>query len=579
MHTVFTYRAALGLVVLLLATISQDTRAVDSAPPRPAEPIADLSDRVPEPNGDTVLEFHFYPVPSTQIAIWLEREDGTFVRDVFVTQATGKLGIGNRPGIWDFLSSWRAPYGPRKSVLPVWAHRRGKNYPRIVWYDDKPDFQDSLGFHESTSSSETYYCRPLTPMEQDALLESDTLTCPSPTAFRTDKGRFASDGSTSVYPPRNDLVTVSERDHEDIAEYAALNELDAITAATPHGTNAVQALLRLTEADLDEPLVAFIEVSLEADQREPDWVYEREDHYIDDRLAQYGVVWRGQPSIVYQVGFDPKESGVSYATSYAGYGSPDGSNGTLYPPDFTIATDGGSGADRLRTFEVDGVRTRFAVEVRAATDDDDDCVGSGSPAPIETVIATPLSYDRVQLDMKLPTDMPESVHISQLTVHHMPTIDTLSDAEMEAAPQSDFLMCEPDSPDCPLTANDDGSVSVVVDELWGNFTYQFAVRYTDSCANESSLAHARTTTPAQPFQQIDTFCVVSTAAYGSNWNDEVVQLRDFRDRVLEPFAAGRGLVRSYYAYGPALAEPLAASPHLRALTRALLDPIVDGTRR
>ena len=92
-----------------------------------------------------LVDFHFKPVPNLQIAIWLEDKDGAFVQDVFVTQATGKYGIGNRPGRWNFVSSWRAPYGPRVSALPVWAHRRGKTYPKIVFFDDDKNDQNSLG--------------------------------------------------------------------------------------------------------------------------------------------------------------------------------------------------------------------------------------------------------------------------------------------------------------------------------------------------------------------------------------------------------------------------------------------------
>ncbi len=95
---------------------------------------------------DFLVELHFKPVPNLQIAIWLEDQAGKWVQDVMVTQATGKLGIGNRPGLWNFVSSWRAPYGPRPSVLPVWAHRRGQTYPQIVFYDDDPADQESLGW-------------------------------------------------------------------------------------------------------------------------------------------------------------------------------------------------------------------------------------------------------------------------------------------------------------------------------------------------------------------------------------------------------------------------------------------------
>ena len=104
--------------------------------------------------GEVLVEFHFQPVPDVQIAIWLEDADGNFVKDVLVTQATGTLGIGNRPGRDDFLSSWRFPYGPRKGVLPIWGHARGKSYPELVFHDDNPDDWDSLGWHENSSSPE-----------------------------------------------------------------------------------------------------------------------------------------------------------------------------------------------------------------------------------------------------------------------------------------------------------------------------------------------------------------------------------------------------------------------------------------
>ncbi|MGB1013574.1 MAG: hypothetical protein ACPG4T_05525, partial [Nannocystaceae bacterium] len=132
---------------------------------------------------DVLLEFHYYPVPNAQIAIWIEDANHEHVQDVMVTQATGKLGIGNRPGRSDFLSSWRAPYGARPAALPIWANRRGVKYPKIVFFDDDPQDQDSLGWHENASSPESYFCRPLTPDEHDTI-SVDTMTCPSPATFQ-----------------------------------------------------------------------------------------------------------------------------------------------------------------------------------------------------------------------------------------------------------------------------------------------------------------------------------------------------------------------------------------------------------
>ena len=186
---------------------------------------------------ETVIELHFTPAANAQIAIWLADAEGNYLRDVFLTQATGKLGIGNRSGIWNFLSSWRAPYGPRKSVLPVWGHTRGVTYPKIIFHDDTPGHETSLGFHESFSSSEPFHCRPLMPMEHEAIL--DSMTCPSPSTFRTDKGRFDPEGASSVYPPRGDIGNFDgSKDHVDIMMYGELNEVDAITAATPPGNVA-----------------------------------------------------------------------------------------------------------------------------------------------------------------------------------------------------------------------------------------------------------------------------------------------------------------------------------------------------
>src|ERR1044071_5512937 len=65
-------------------------------------------------------------------------------------------------------------------VLPVWAHKRNKLYDRIVFQDCR---ENSLGWHESISSTEPYYCRPLTPAENSV----DAVTCPT-TRFSTDKG-------------------------------------------------------------------------------------------------------------------------------------------------------------------------------------------------------------------------------------------------------------------------------------------------------------------------------------------------------------------------------------------------------
>ncbi|MCY1010256.1 hypothetical protein OV079_32750 [Nannocystis pusilla] len=352
------------------------------------------------------VEFHFQPVPEAQMAIWLEDQAGRHVADVLVTQATGKLGIANRPGHWNFLSSWRAPYGPRVSVLPVWAHRRGKTYPRIVFYDD-PD-QDSLGWHENTSSAENYFCRPLEEWEQETVAV-DTKTCPSPKSFKTDKGAFAATGTTSVYPPRNDLLHRDDLDSEDVGVFAALNDLDAVTAATPSGEAPEFVVMVLSPEVLAHgPLTAFVEINREHDENSH-WDFDREtDHFVDPRLARYGIEYLGQPSVVYRVEFDPLRRGFHGSAEYAGYGDWDGATGTLHPPDGTISESDGSGADRLRVVTLNGDTFRWGVFSYGDGHDPDPGDGWGhhcAPrvlAPVTGLAARSVAFDEVELSFEIP---------------------------------------------------------------------------------------------------------------------------------------------------------------------------------
>ena len=70
------------------------------------------------------MEFRFTPTARAQIALWIEKADGTFMGTVRLTQAVGVRGIGNRPGASQMNSGFRWPYGRRLDALPIWAHRR-----------------------------------------------------------------------------------------------------------------------------------------------------------------------------------------------------------------------------------------------------------------------------------------------------------------------------------------------------------------------------------------------------------------------------------------------------------------------
>lgn len=539
-----------------------------------------LAGLVPTPghaaDGDPVLiELHYKPVPNAQIAIWLEDTNGNFVQDVLVTQATGTLGIGNRPGHWDFLSSWRFPYGPRTGVLPIWAHKRGKSYPALVFHDADPGDEDSIGWHENTSSTEPYFCRPLAP-EEHAVISTDTMTCPSPSGFRSDKGRF-SDG-TSVYPPRGDLTSFdASKDHVDATSFAELNDLDAVTGATAVG-NAAELLTFMVPGELTgEPLVAWIEVNLEDDQN-ADWSFDRDaDHFVDQRLPSYGVGYLGQPSVVYRVEFDPAERGFSSTDRYVGYGDLDGQTGTIHPPDATISERDGSGADRLLIDRKNDVDYRFAVYshgndgVPPPPDEPDwgGCTQRSLPTMTELELEA-VAFDRVRVHFTVPTFDDAAALKGVRLFYRTAAEDPLGDGNASTAIQQ-----VPTARECGGAIRPGVRTWCDLDELFGSTEYQVGIRYEDTCSNVSRVVSGSVTTPQQEFATVDGFCFVATAAYGAPWAGRVRALRWFRDAYLRSTAFGQVLVEFYYYASPGLADLLASSPLAREMTRTILEPLTD----
>ncbi|MBU0728178.1 MAG: hypothetical protein KKA70_00395 [Proteobacteria bacterium] len=72
----------------------------------------------------------------------------------------------------------------------------------------------------------------------------------------------------------------------------------------------------------------------------------------------------------------------------------------------------------------------------------------------------------------------------------------------------------------------------------------------------------------------DTRCFIATAAYGSYLEDEVIVLRNFRDRYLKTNRPGLELVNLYYRLSPAAAAYLQDKEALRWMVRCMLTPVV-----
>jgi hypothetical protein len=359
------------------------------------------------------LELNFTPTDRTQLAIWVERDDGKFMGTFALTYGVAVAGIGNRPGALQMNSGFRWPYGRREGALPVWAHRRAeapdaKQFRRVIFQD-----RGSEGFASRTTSDQSvddYYCLSFNKDSTDRTA-LDAVTCAS--VFSSDKGRFITaedvrkgygepaqdeEGSPykrplsefSLYPPRRDVTRCTQSecfDHADIDKYATharevMPELDAISRATPQGERPVKWMFQVPrEWPTDHEYVLYVEVNVEGDYNE---------HWNDERFptptliatdwdswaATYGYPYRGQPSVVYALPFALDTSAEVSSTKPAGYGALEGEDGELRPLDATITDDAasapGSGADRLRAVG----SSRVTLRVTSS----DPCDGPNPPA-------------------------------------------------------------------------------------------------------------------------------------------------------------------------------------------------------
>lgn len=495
-----------------------------------------------------VVTVEMVPTPDLQIVVWLEDAAGNYVDTAFITRLTGSLGLGNRPGMMEFNSAWRWPYGRRTTTFPVWAHAHGMEWPLVVFQnEDETNLSHPLG----QSSVESFYCRPL----REGETAWDTQSCAS-TIF-TDKG-LLSGSETSRYPPRSDLSVVDGIDHPSVSQFSGQNPFDGVSRATPLGGDPFRVSWPIPDDLPDGDYVLRVEVAKEFDQNQ---FY---DYPAPTGIpwSDYGLPYRGQPSVVYQVPFTIADGeSVGQVADYAGYGDPDGIDGALREPDNTITTSvSGSGASRLMLITDDADTYRVRVGARPTFD----VAMPGAPSEL---VARDVRHDAVEVSFIAPGDDDDIGTVTGYDIRYLAgtalTADNFDDATPAAA---------------RMTPLEPGTIqTVAINELLPRTNYYIGIRAYDECLNYGPIDIIEVTTPERPYGSVDA-CFVATAAWGTALAADVQMLRNFRDVYLRSNVVGEILVQAYYTFGPAVAALIAPSDTARRAARAGLGPIVDSIR-
>jgi hypothetical protein len=530
--------------------------------------------RTPADADCRIARFEFHPVPELQIAVWVEDASGRFVDTVYLTRATASLGLGNRPGRMDFNSEILWPYGRRENALPVWAHRRGVVYPRVVYQDEE---ENDLSHAITDSSTDPYYCRPLRQGEDAWQATVDAASCAT-TAF-TDKGKL-SGVLTSLYPPRGDLAGRQEGDNGDMVSYGSLNDLDAISRATPRGDATVSVRWAMPAALPDGEYVAWIEVSRESDFN-PSYNPESYPSPPGIPWSEYGHAYRGQPSVVWKLPFTVGATPLAVVTdAYAGYGDPDGLDGTLRAPDTSITTFAGrfdvgagpNGNPPARTVDDLGA-ARLELEasaegryqLRLDFRPENDAIPPGAPAGLA---ATEIGATEARVSFVAPGDDGDEGTAQEYEIRY----GVGEPPTTEAGFVHGKPLAEPLVPAAPASTQ-----SLELAALQPHTRYWVGVRAQDDCLNASPVVYASFLTAELEPLAVDA-CFVATAAWGSRLEPHVVPLRGFRDRVLRASVLGEVFVETYYTFGPALAGIIRPSVTLRQVARRGLSPMVSLAR-
>jgi len=514
-----------------------------------------------------------------QIAVWIESADRSqFIDTLMVTNMTAARGIGNRPGLPAFVSSPKFPYGKRQMSLPIWAHARGKLYPAVVFQDTN---EERIGFHESCSSPDGYYCRPM--RSEDIV---DAVTCPSPN-FNSSKGRIDPNLPQSYYPPRNDLLGFIGRDCDNLGgsldictvsarSYATTNDLDAVAAATPVYGQPYTATWNIPPNMPAGDYAVFVEVNKEFDRN----AFHSYKSTPDSGLLGYGLDGNlGQPSVVYRVpiridGSIAASGAQSQIEGYSGDIKKDGAGatvltqtGVILPRDNTISVALGSGEGRLREITGPGGTGRVLVSLEQC-----------EPAVCDPAPPQPLAVTELHVADEEVTASTATVRFHNGSASGMPAsgYEIRYLATSHTSMSADEFMQANRAPQV-LPGIPDTEVSFTLDSLKPQTRYLIGVQTQGPCMGKSDIAITDFTTPVMKFTQLSG-CFVATAAYGSEMEPEVAALRAARDQLRPRSALFAAAIELYYRSGPAAAAVIRRSDTARALARQLISPVAELAR-
>lgn len=542
----------------------------------------------------------------SQIVVWVEKPDGTFVDTIYMTAQTGRFGLGNRPGRWDFNAGPMFPYGRRLATFPVWAHRKivdkttgSRDFPGVVFQNccgpgdgtivsDDPAYcetltndpnnplpqrrrdysacgENNLSHPYDESSLEFHFCRPLLPSES-GWMQADAMTCASNMVF-TDKGKFSS-SIRSLYPPRADLIKKAT-DSVSVEMYKAMNAFDALSEATPQAGQAMTVTWPIPEDLAKGDYVAFVEVSQAFDFND---AYNPTSYPAPQsspgpkqiEWGGYGLPYRGQPSVVYRVPFTFGDQQTYASTdAYNGYGDPSGVDGAVRPPDATITSDTpGSGALRLQLVSEDSRMYRVLVDARPEFDN----APPGAPELAQPPVTTTTT---ASLQFVAPGDDGLVGKVSGYEVRYLVEAP-FTEENFTTAGVPALATITPHSP---------GQLESV--ELMGllpETDYTVGIRAFDDCRNTGPVTFVRLRTADRQAGEVDA-CFIATAAYGSLMANDVELLRHVRDATLRQTIFGELLIETYYTFGPAVAGVVGESDVLRASARAVLAPIIRTVQK